>query len=332
MRPRGWTALAVLSVVLLSAPSGAKEIDRDFHQSFEVGEGVRLDLRHGDGDVTIEPWDKDVIDVTVRYRADVARVGFGGDPDFDVEFTEGDDFVRVVGRTTPVGPSVFLIVRRYEYSYTISAPPYVKLDIEGDDGDIEISGWRAEIDCMIDDGDVALRDVDSEMTRLSFEDGDISISGLSGDLRLSGDDGDVHMVDCLTPHAKIEVFDGDVTASRCRGEFSVEAEDGDVMLDLMQSSTVRVRVEDGDVDIELGDAEFGDIDVGTEDGDVAITLQQESSFSFLITMDDGDVRVEVPDRERFEESEHSVSGVIRGGRGYIRIRTEDGNVLLREAG
>lgn len=331
MRPQGRVVLAVLSIALLAVTAAATEIERDFHESFDVGEGFELDLRHGDGDVTITPWEKDVIDVTVRYRADITRIGFGGDPDFDVEFITGDDFVRVAGRTMPAGPTVLLSVRRYEYTYTINAPPYVKLDLRGDDGDVEISGWRANIDCQLDDGDVVLRDIENTATWLSFEDGDVSISKLSGDLRLSGDDGDVQLSDCSTPRAKINIYDGDVTVSRSRGDFSVETEDGDVILDLMQAGSIRVRTEDGDVDVGLAAPEVGDIDVGADDGDVAIAVHPESSFSFLVTVDDGSVRVSVPEPERLEEREHSVSGVVRGGRGNIVVTTEDGNVLIREA-
>lgn len=331
MRGRGVAILAVLAVAVLAMAAGAKEIDRDFHRSFDVSRGVRLDLRHGDGDVTIKPWDKDAIDVTVRYRADVSRIGFGGDPDFDVEFKQGDDYVSVIGRETPAGPSVMLVVKRYEYVYTISAPAYVRLDLEGDDGDVEIAEWRAEIDCMIDDGDVLLHDIVNERTRVAFEDGDLSISSLSGELRLSGDDGDVDLSDCDMPTAKISVCDGDVTAARCSGDLSIDAEDGDIALDLTKSASVRVRTEDGDVEIGLGDQGVGDVDVGTDDGGVTVTLSPGSAFSFLVTMDDGHVRVSLPERDRFEEDDHSVSGVVRGGGGHVRVRTEDGTVLIREA-
>lgn len=331
MRAGSVAVLAALAVVALTVAAGAREIDRDFHRSFDVSKGFRLDLRHGDGDVTITPWEKDVIDVSVRYRADISRIGFGGDPDFDVEFKEGDDYVSVIGRVTPAGPSVMLVVNRYEYTYTISAPSYVVLDLEGDDGDVEVTGWRADIDCMIDDGDVTLHDVVNERTRVAFEDGDVTISSLTGELRLSGDDGDIDLTDCETTTTKIRLFDGDVTAARCSGEFSVDADDGDIVLDLMRSASVRARTEDGDVEIDLGVPEVSDVDVGTDDGSVTVTLAPGSKFSFLVTMDDGDVRVSVPERDEYEEDDHSVSGVVRGGGGHVRVRTEDGHVLIREA-
>ncbi|MBD3348041.1 MAG: hypothetical protein GF400_02450, partial [Candidatus Eisenbacteria bacterium] len=89
MRHATIALLALGLVALLCGQAAAVRIDRDFHESFDVEEGFRLLLRSGDGDVTITPWEKDAIDVTVRYLADINRVGLGDSPDFEVEFEEG---------------------------------------------------------------------------------------------------------------------------------------------------------------------------------------------------------------------------------------------------
>ncbi|MFH1501758.1 MAG: DUF4097 family beta strand repeat-containing protein [Candidatus Eisenbacteria bacterium] len=321
-----------IAVVLsaLSGPAWAVKVDRDFHESFEVRGGFRLDLHHGDGDVTITPWDKDVIDITVRYRSDVTRVGLGGPPDFEVEFKEGEDFVRVIGRMTPAGPAFFQSLRVHEYAYTIQAPSYVVLKLDGDDGDIEITGWRADVDCSLDDGDLLFDDVANSRTRLSFDDGDFTALGMKGELRLSCDDGDVRLSSCEFTKVRMDLEDGDVTATDCTGEFSVSVDDGDVSLALSSCREARVRSADGDVEIAVGGGEVDEIDVATDDGDVFVSMPVGSSYSFLITMDDGRVRVNVPEREAFEKDENAVSGKVRGGRGRVRVRTNDGNVLLQE--
>ncbi len=325
------TAIAVVVVlVVLFVPAWAVKIDRDFHEGFDVRGGFRLDIHHGDGDVVITPWDKDVIDITVHYRADVTRVGLGGPPDFDVEFKTGEDFIRVVGHMTPQGPAVFQSMRIYEYSYVIKAPAYVKLELSGDDGDVEIKGWRAEIDCSIDDGDVVLEDVANSRTSLSLDDGDVIAVGLSGEMRLSADDGDVRLCGCALSEARMSVEDGDITVTDSEGDYSVSLDDGDVLLDLKTSSDVRVRSADGDVEIIVRSGEVDEIDVATDDGDVVVTMPEGSSYSYRITMDDGHVRVAVPERGEFEKDEHAASGKVRGGQGRVRIRTSDGNVLLEE--
>ena len=98
--------------------------------------------------------------------------------------------------STKACKSIFHSVQEHEYTYTIMAPSYVVLDLDGDDGDIEITGWRGDIDCALDDGDVELADVENGRTRIGLEDGDVAVDGLIGELVVSGDDGDVVLTDC----------------------------------------------------------------------------------------------------------------------------------------
>jgi hypothetical protein len=75
-------------LVAMTATASGKEIKKDFQKSFDVKEGVTLHLEHGDGDVTISPWDNDIVDVEVHYRAESKSLGVGGKVYFDVEFKQ----------------------------------------------------------------------------------------------------------------------------------------------------------------------------------------------------------------------------------------------------
>jgi len=323
----------LLGVTALAGSVEAKVIDKNFHEQFKVGEGVRLDLRFGDGDVDIEPWDKDVLDVEVRYHADVTEVGLGGEPDFDVKFRQADGVVEIVGRETYGSRLVlFRSVADYEYVYTVRAPSYVELRLAGDDGDVNIKGWRADIDCLVDDGDVTVTGVANERTRITFEDGDVRITGLDGrGLDLVGDDGSVHMSGCTVAEARIRLEDGNLVAVKCEGNFVVGVDDGDVLLALDRTEAVHVSGTDGDVRIDVAGADNLDLDVAAEDGDVQVTLSKSLAYSFLITTGEGGVQVDVSDIEQYTRTEHSISGDVRGGGGYVRVRTSDGDVLVTES-
>jgi hypothetical protein len=325
-------SFSLLSIALVSVvPAGAATIDRDYHETFDVGEGVRLDLRHGDGDVIITSWDKDVIDVRVRYFAEVKRIGFADEPDFFVEFDQSEGVVRVVGREEIGSGMVFFqSIKEHEYTYTISAPSYVRLELNGDDGDVVIQGWRADIDCVLDDGDVDLDDIANAATRIAFEDGDVSIERLEGELILSGDDGDVELSGCRVAPARIAIQDGDVTANGCEGEFRVSVDDGDVRLDDLASARVEITGEDGDIRVGLTGSELENLEISTDDGDITLTLPPGLSYAFVITKDDGDVSVDVPNVDEFDQREHAVSGRVRGGGGRVHLNTMDGNVVLEE--
>jgi hypothetical protein len=48
----------VVEFVMMGSTAAAEEVERDFHETFEVREGMRLHLEHGDGDVSLKTWDQ----------------------------------------------------------------------------------------------------------------------------------------------------------------------------------------------------------------------------------------------------------------------------------
>ena len=73
-----------------------------------------------------------------------------------------------------------------------------------------------------------------------------------------------------------------------------------------------------------------DVYISTDDGNVILDLERGISATFSIDSDDGKIRVNIPDVEDFEEGRYHKSGEISGGKGKIRIRTSDGDVVLNE--
>jgi len=137
----------MMSIILLLAPrpGSAKNIDKDFHHVFPASRGTVLYLMHGDGEVTLSSWAKDSIAVHVHYRAEAKKMGWGKDPDFEVEFSQTGETVRVVGRQTGGGKAGLVTMSHEEYRVDIQAPTYVALDFEGQDGDVTIEGWNADV-------------------------------------------------------------------------------------------------------------------------------------------------------------------------------------------
>ncbi len=324
--------VSCLLVVVACSPAFAREIDKDFHETFDVSEGVVLRLDYGDGDAAITPWDQDTIDVVVRYRADVTAIGFGTDPEFDVEFKQTDDRVTIRGKEgTSSGVYFFRSMHEYEYTYTIRAPSYVVLDLQGDDGDLQLSGWRADIECRVDDGDVTFTDVANGNTEIWIEDGDVRLAELSGDLVVRGDDGNITVTHSTLSHALFALEDGDIRISDSKGNFDAAIDDGDVTLSRVMASVVDVRGEDGSVDLDVtSDADIH-INVATDDGDVTIRLGRGLSFQYLVTMDDGRVDIDLDGATETESSEHRVSGRVGTDGGLVRVSTADGNVELTAA-
>ncbi len=324
--------IAIAAAMLIIYPGGAsgEEINKDFHKSFSVNRESCLRLHHGDGDVTINAWDKDILDIEVHYYAEHKHLGSGDKRDFDVEFKEKNGIVEVTGRESSpsfLGFQVFII---RDYTYTIHAPSYLRLDLEGEDGTVDIEGWKGNIECQVDDGDIGIFNTESPRTRLKFEDGEIDIEGHKGNIDLVGDDGRVRVTDSRIPEGHIQVVDGEIKIKDCDGNFELESDDGDIELYRLKSKWLDIESSDGDVELDLLKTNELDLNIRTDDGDVIVDIEKEISASFTIDVDDASIRIDLPSATNVHRGDNWMSGTIYGGKGKIRIRTREGNVTMKE--
>lgn len=324
------TTLAVLSIASASA-AAATEVERSFDKRFDVKPGARLVLTHGDGELTITPWDEDAISVEVRYRVHFRRVGLGTDPDLDVRFEQDGDVVRVLGKEQSSGGVGFFSKDTVEHSYRVKAPPYVELDIAGDDGDVEIEGFEGRISIRNDDGDVHLRRIRSPEVSLEMEDGDLEIEDLEGPLEITIDDGNVEVSDCKCEKAEIEAEDGEIQVESCEGSFKVSTDDGDMELERITAGEMELSTGDGRIEAEVTAAAAAfRIEASSDDGDVVLKLGPGVSADYEVTTDGGRIEVETSGEGggRFHKR---ATGKIGDGGGRIHVTTNDGNVTLRQS-
>ncbi len=322
--------LALLFMVSMVVSTQAKELKKNFHESFDVHKGMRLKLKHGDGDVTIKPWDRDVLEVEVHYRARYKSLGFGGERDFVVIFKQNGDVIEVIGEEKTPGFAGVLYFDELEYTYTIRGPSYLELRLEGDDGDVEIEGWEGDIDCELSDGDIDFTNIAAARTRIKIDDGDVDIKGHRGKLTMEGADGDLTLTESEVSPCLISLEDGDVRIKQCEGDFQIDLDDGEVRLYRLKSEKLDIESEDGDIDVDIIGVKQIDLDIRTDDGDVTLFLPSSISAAFMIDVDDGSIDIDFPSTSVLKKSRHSISGEIRKGKGRIKIITSDGDVVLRE--
>ncbi len=330
MRNIGISIVFVAAALLAFTPCAeAKELKKDFHETFEVKKGDRLRLKHGDGDVIIWPSERDVLDVTVHYHAEYMAVGTVGKHEFNVEFKQSGGVLYIAEKKETSEFSMFKYLNVHAYTYTIHAPDYLGLDMEGEDGDVRIEGWRGEIECDLDDGDLHLYKTKTEEARITAEDGDVFIKEFQGKLSLNCEDGDIEISDCKTEQCSIHTEDGDVRISRGQGDFTIEGDDGDVTLSEVRARILNVSTEDGDIRLDLLKEDHVDFNIRSDDGSVTITLDPGISAVYSIEVDDGTANIDLPEALKVEDGSDLITGEIGGGKGRIRIKTKDGSVTLK---
>ncbi len=278
-------SLIVAMVFVLSAIAGsvvAEDINREFRETFDVQPGMKLALKHGDGDVTVTPWSEDTLEVEVRYRAKASNIGWSKTSEFEVEFRQDEETIHVIGhepKRVSVGISTY---REYEYTYTVKAPSYLELNLEGEDGNVEISGWRGSIMMTLEDGDVNLSDIDAPRTEVILEDGDLEIDGIRGEIEVDCEDGDIEIFECEIERGRIRSEDGDIEIDRCQGSFELAVEDGDAQLRELIAHDLEIRSLDGTITLSLLPSDDLDLNVRAGDGDVVLDLDQRRLGSLRV--------------------------------------------------
>ncbi len=344
-----------------------RDIDENFHETFAVEKGDRLYLEHGDGDVTILPWDKNVIDIKVHYSANTNFIGIGSKHKFDVKFSQQGNEVRVIEKETHsvrIGISNF---HENEYTYKIYAPDYMILDLNGEDGDIYIEEWTGKMSIHLSDGEIELEDINSEKINIKIEDGDLKMKQINSELIVESDDGDIYLDKCVSNDCRLDVGDGDIKIRQSEGDFEINSDDGNIdiydlkghefnistndgdikirqaegifqiksddgnidLFDLV-AQKLHVTTNDGDIEAELLKTDEIDIDFKTDDGEVTLEFEEGISAEVTINTDDGRIRTDLFDIEDFDREENWLTCQLLDGKGKIRIRTNDGDVILRE--
>lgn len=328
---KSFSHILIISALIVAVPWSAdgREIKRDYHESFDVGRDTVLRLNHGDGNVTIRSWDKDILDIEIHYRAEHKSLGKSS-CSFRVEFKESKNVIEVTERRNEGICFGFQIHNLEEYTYTIHAPDYIALDLDGDDGDVDIEDWKGTVECSLDDGNVSLNGLQSKKTRISIEDGECDIINHRGNLIISGDDAEIYITGGTIPRCSVELEDGTIRVRDCEGDLDLELDDGEVDLYRLLTGRLDLTMNDGNCDIELLKTDMLEMDIRTDDADVVVSLDSDISASFTIDVDDGKIDVDLSTAEKIQKGRNWMSGRLLDGKGKIRIRTQDGDVTLRE--
>jgi len=281
-----------LLAALAAAPAAAESFDQHAHETFDVGDGARLQLLSGDGDVTIVVWDEPRISVDVVYRADWKMAGVGGElagPSFTMK--QDGDVVRAVGQEPDTGVVVgFSSLSVHEYKWEIRVPAHCAVDVRGDDGDIRVGG-------------------------------------IGGELRIRAEDGDVELVDVTSADAHVRLDDGSARVVDCAGDWVIRVEDGDIDVRGHRAGPLDIRAEDGAVELRLEPGDRLDCEIEVEDGDVEVTLAAGIGAEVRVRTEDG--RIRVPDGFDLSEDRERASGRIGDGSGSLVVVSEDGSVTIR---
>ncbi len=296
---KGVLMAAVLLLVGIFLTIGAEAAgDRKIKKEFNTkpGKTIRFDLDTG-GDIMIEGWDRDLIDVEVLLKG---KDNENIEVDFDMD------------RSGLEISSEFRKRRRNSCDMTIIARVPERYDIEFKTlgGDIEIDGVEGFVEG-------------------STMGGDVDFSDLKGELAVTTMGGDVTVKDSFLD-GKVKTMGGDVNIKNVEGDLKGYSMGGDIEYRNVRGrdrekdddSEVSITTLGGDLDL---DYEGRDIKAKTFGGDIDVGKGERVKLSTM----GGDIDVKEAGRGA---DLHTMGGDIRIGRAgvFARAKTMGGDIEIRE--
>ncbi len=266
----------------------------EVQKNFEVNPGGSLIMEDIRGDVAIQTWERNEVEIHETKRMDIFS---RNEAEAAIEETERG-YVQQ-GNTISVGGPAFN--RRWiDSSFQIRVPVEFNCEVETEGGDLSVTGINGTVEASTGGGDIDLShvgglvhaktgggdvDIDNTKQEVTAETGggDIDVSNSGGSVNVSSGGGDI-TIDNTADLVRARTGGGSIDIVRTQGSVDVETGGGDVDITETQGS---VDVGTGGGDITIRGA-GGDARVQTGGGDVDI---QTVRGNFIASTGGGDIDV-----------------------------------------
>ena len=242
--------LAPLAVGACSVNLNAERIVRREDKQFRVTGKPEVVLRTFDGSISVQPWDKPEVLVTIERQA-------GDEPSLEsIQVKTQQDGNRIsVEVVKPEGREGFTLgYSGRSANLIVSLPRDADVDARSGDGSITVDGLTGRIHLNTGDGGVTGRALSGDLS-VRTGDGPVTLERVRGGLDLTTGDGGVEVSGALQ-RLNVHTGDGSVTVRASAG--STTAEDWEI------------TTGDGGVTLELPGAFGAELDARTGDGRISV--------------------------------------------------------------
>jgi hypothetical protein len=287
----------------------------------------RFVLEQPTGDVRVEGWDREEIEVSIS------------DPSSMFEIEQAGALVTVRNR-----PGKFKMVNFVEAEEAIKG---IRLGFEG--ADLEDIGARVErslergmrrlgrklgsIDpsqWMGGGRDYNIRVPHNCDLALRTSSGDLEIRSVNGTLFIQSTSGDIRMVEC-GGSALVNSSSGDIKIEDLEGKLGVRTVSGDIKTHRLNLQEVSAGTTSGDLELDLLRLPQNELELKSVSGDLNLAIPSDSQLTFEITTVSGDVNCGFP-RSQVSYSSNRKRGMtlsLNGGGPVVNVATVSGNVSVR---
>ena len=334
--------LSILSVsfvfifYLSSSTLLAEEVKRVEERTFKVEPGSEVSIYGDEGRIIIKSWDRNEVYLKMTKQA------WGRDKEeamkeledirIDIEQRRGrliiEELDRDRHRHRNFRVSDIFRGRWHDtkVDYELKVPREIELDIKNDEGNIEISDIRGRIRIEIDEGEVFIRDIESDDITIHTDEGNININRVKdlgrdpSGLFIKLDEGRLKLTDIRV------------------NELRIDTDEGDIIIDALSAKRVDAFTDEGDIEVDLEPVSGGKYELQADEGDIFVKLPTNASIEVDAETNDGRIKSDFDDlrssrgkRRRYDyddDDEERLRGRIGNGDALLIISTDEGNINI----
>jgi hypothetical protein len=223
--------------------------ERTIEKSFEVSPGGELVVETDLGEVRVESWDKNEVNVIVEKSGSERK-----DRKFEITFDATKERVSVRG-----GPQRnwgFWDWGNFDVVYRIMTPTKFRVTVH-------TSG-----------GDVVVRNIEGEL-KAGTSGGNVTASNIQGDVKLETSGGNIR-AEGVVGSVDAETSGGDLRLDNVDGKIRGETSGGNVEVKLLgENKGIQVSTSGGNITLSLPNDVKADIDASTSGGEVKMRLEAQ---------------------------------------------------------
>ena len=277
----------------------------DFHYSYDVSSGARIDIESFNGSVEIEGWDQNKVDV------------------------EGTKF----GATEPLRDAIRINISPSPGAVSIRAerPP----DLHGSMGArFRIRAPRdAEIGrAVTSNGALRVSQLAGD-AHLKTSNGSIRAQNLKGGVDAQTSNGPIDVAD-IRGDAVLHTSNGRVSGDDIGGNVEAQTSNGgiNIRLDHSPSAPVKLETSNGPVELSMQERPRADIRARTNNGGISLHLPEDTSARIEATTSNNSISSDFDVFTHGQISKHRLDGSIGNGGPILTLSTSNGPIHILKGG
>ena len=331
MRPRRFWLQNVMLLSLCSATVGwCVEVEKVEEKTFSLSSGGNIVVKANEGSILIKTWEKEKVLLKMtkrawgRNRREAERLL----EEIEVRIQTGRDRL-VIKELDRRGEDRFNFFDLFDgefwrekgwrsgrVDFELTVPEKVRLDLESDEGDVEVTGTEGKLIIQVDEGEVEIEDVVSDHVEVNVDEGDISLYSINdrdqGLWKLETDEGDIF------------VEEGTVR------EVDLSSDEGEIVLKHVQTYRFWLTTDEGDIQVDFQPIKGGSYRMETDEGDLEIFVPEDADLRVKLRTYEGRIESDFDLSVRDRDDGEVMEGVIGRNNGLLRAFTDEGDVILRK--